>query len=237
MANEIVLALNDVAYAYGDTQTLANITLELRAGTITCLLGASGCGKSTLLKLCAGMLQPQSGTITGSLARPGPHIGYMQQQGGLLPWRTLTQNIALGPELLGRKVDYDAIDSLLVQLDLDGKQNLFPQQLSGGQQQRAVLAQQLILSPQLLLLDEPLSALDIVLRQDMAQLIKHHVAQRNIAALVVTHSPDEAFFLGDQIAIMAGKPAYIQKILHPDSDMTAATAFHVLLSHLQGAQA
>ncbi len=212
---------------------LHNIHLELNEGEITCLLGKSGCGKSTLLQLCAGLLLPQSGRIHSTIQRPGQYIGYMQQSGGLLPWRTIYQNIALGLELTNRPIDDDKITRLLEQLGLLDKKHVFPHELSGGQKQRVSLAQQLILEPKLLLLDEPLTALDVVLRQEIAQLIKDQIKQRGISALIITHSIDEAVFLADQVCILQNNPASIASSWRTSDKMSSEHLFTAIADTLR----
>jgi ABC-type nitrate/sulfonate/bicarbonate transport system ATPase subunit len=228
-----MLELRAIDFAYGAHEILRGITLELRAGEITCLLGRSGSGKTTLLQLCAGLLTPQSGVIESTLQRPGPQIGYMQQQNGLLPSCNVRDNIALGLKLLNRPVDTKSIDEVLAQVGLQDKGDMLPDQLSGGQQQRVALAQQLVLQPKLLLLDEPLGALDIVLRQELAQLIKDLVSTQNIAALVVTHQPDEALFLADYLCLLGGTPATLVKQWNVSRDFMPQTAFHEIVHSMQ----
>ncbi len=228
-----MLNLRAIDFAYGAHEILRDITLELRAGEITCLLGRSGSGKTTLLQLCAGLLTPQTGVIESDLQRPGPQIGYMQQQNGLLPFQSVRDNIALGLKLLNRPVDAAIINEVLAQVGLQGKGDILPDQLSGGQQQRVALAQQLVLKPKLLLLDEPLGALDIVLRQELAQLIKDLVKTQNIAALVVTHQPDEALFLADHLCLLGGAPATLVKHWDVSRDFTPQTAFHEIVRSMQ----
>lgn len=234
MGNDVV-TLRDVGFTYGGQDVLHNINLSLRAGEITCLLGQSGCGKTTLLQLCAGLLKPQTGTIESAFARPGPSISYMQQNGGLLPWRTVLENVALGPELLGQKPDKVKALQALGQVGLADKANILPEFLSGGQQQRVALARQLVMQPKLLLLDEPLGALDIVLRQNLAQLIKQIVKEQNIAALVVTHSPDEAIFLADHLFLLGGRPATVTQHWHIGDNLCPETAFHDVVKAMQEA--
>ncbi len=229
-----MVILDNVSFAYNENVVLQNINLALNPGEITCLLGQSGCGKTTLLQLCAGLLNPQTGKITSPFTRPGQAVGYMQQNGGLLPWRSTIDNIMLGMELLGQKPDRAKAQQALVQVGLKNKANEFPYALSGGQQQRVALARQLVMQPKLLLLDEPLGALDIVLRQELAQLIKNIVKAQNITALVVTHSPDEAIFLADHLCLLSENPATIKHHWRMGADLSTETAFYNVVAAMQG---
>jgi len=190
---------------------LQAISFSLYAGEILCLLGASGCGKSTLLKLLAGLDNSSSGVIHSAVSAPGPGIGYLPQGEKLLPWRSILGNISLAPELLGRaKAEcLREAEDLLVSVSLQDYRCSRPKDISGGMTQRALVARTLATKPKLLLLDEPLGQLDIIGRKEIAGVIKQYVQQSGAIAVVVTHSVEEAVFLGDKICILSKKPATV----------------------------
>lgn len=198
----------------GDTlNVIKDVSLGLDSGEVVCLLGASGCGKTTLLRMLAGLEMPDAGVIQSGIKRPGEKLGYMIQADGLLPWRTVCGNVSLGPELLGQdtKEAGRAAEILLREVGLEPFSGSYPHQISGGMRQRALLARMLATQPEVLLLDEPMSNLDIVARQEMAAIIKKYVRDRAAAALVVTHSVEEACFLADRILLITQSPAVIHE--------------------------
>ena len=191
---------------------LKNIDIDLRPGEIVCLLGPSGSGKTTLLQILSGMEKADKGTIHSEIECPGPRLGYMTQTDRLLPWRTIRDNIALGLELTGQR-DFARADALLIQVGLEGFAAHYPSQISGGMNQRALLARTLATDPEILLLDEPMSNLDIVARRQMAGILKNHVKEKKAAALVVTHSVEEAAFLADRVILITHSPAILHQEL------------------------
>ena len=206
-----MLRAQNLQKSFGDLAVISDLSLQLKEGEIIAILGASGCGKTTLLKLLLGSETADSGTIESSLKRPGPQIGYQAQANQLLPWRTVCSNVALGPELLGtdKSRARDKARQLLQQVGLNSLENSYPHDLSGGMLQRALLARTLALEPKLLLLDEPMSNLDIIARQDLGKAIRDYVKENNAAALIVTHSVEEACQIADHVMIISQKPATI----------------------------
>jgi NitT/TauT family transport system ATP-binding protein len=203
-----MLRIAALSYAYGIKQVLDNISLQLEAGRTLALVGPSGCGKTTLLHECAGLLAVQSGTLENSFARPA----MMFQQPRLLPWKTARDNITLGLKAAGvspveRRRLAQAM-GLAVGLDADALAQ-FPHQLSGGMQSRVALARALVLEPDLLLMDEPFSALDIGLKAQLHRLLLEQQAARRLAVLMITHDPMEAVRLADTVLIMTSAPGRI----------------------------
>ncbi|MGD9942095.1 MAG: ABC transporter ATP-binding protein [Burkholderiaceae bacterium] len=202
------LRVQGLSHAFGPVEVLRDIALEVPAGAIVALVGPSGCGKTTLLHLCAGLIERQQGTI----ANPFATAAVMFQQPRLLPWLTTRENIAIGLKALGR-----ARSERLALADAEGgamglsPQALaqYPRELSGGMQSRAALARALVLRPDLLLMDEPFSALDIGLKSQLHQLLLARQRSRRMAVLLITHDLVEAMRLADEVLVMAAEPGRI----------------------------
>ncbi len=202
------LAIRGLDHAYALRSVLEGIDLDLPAGRTVALVGPSGCGKTTLLHLCAGLLTVQNGTLANGFLRPA----VMFQQPRLLPWKTTRDNIALGLKALGvpageRRARAEAM-ARSVGLD-ELALGQFPNALSGGMQSRAALARALALGPDLLLMDEPFSALDIGLKAQLHRLLLDHQAEHGLAVLMITHDLMEAVRLADTILVMAADPGRI----------------------------
>lgn len=204
------IACRNLELSFAPTQpVLRQLSLDLPAGEITCLLGPSGCGKSTLLKCIAGLLQPQTGSIRFDDRPVKELIGRMSfvfQEPTLLPWRSVRSNVLLPLELQGRLGDPQCraqVDRFLEIVGLlSSDQRKFPSELSGGMKMRASLARALATDPDILLLDEPFAALDDVLRNRLNELLLELVAERPRTVVFVTHNIAEAIFLSQQIAII-----------------------------------
>lgn len=217
-----ILEMNHINYSYhtpeGETKALTDISFTLEPGEFTAIVGPSGCGKSTLLSLIAGLMKPESGQmyLNGSeLKENSSKIGYMLQHDHLLEWRTVRRNILLGAEInhvLTPAVRQRA-DELLEQYGLQRFSRSRPSQLSGGMRQRAALIRTLLLEPELLLLDEPFSALDyqtrLTVSDDIGQIIRHS----GKTALLVTHDLSEAVSLSDRVIVLTKRPARISRII------------------------
>jgi NitT/TauT family transport system ATP-binding protein len=197
-------------------EALRDIDLSLSQGEFGALIGPSGCGKSTLLRLVADIMPPTEGAITigglpPSRARKEHQIGFVFQDPTLLPWRTVLENIRLPLEVVGAKASPSSATPLdLINLvGLSGFEHAKPAQLSGGMQQRAAIARALVLSPQILLLDEPFGALDEISRHRMNLELLRIWAETRTTALMVTHSIQEAVFMADKIFVLAARPGRI----------------------------
>ena len=202
------LAIRGLAHAYALRSVLDGIDLDLPAGRVLALVGPSGCGKTTLLHLCAGLLTLQSGSLHSSYRQPA----VMFQQPRLLPWKTTLDNIALGLKAAGvpraERLARAGAMGRAVGLDTLAL-GQFPHALSGGMQSRAALARALALLPDLLLMDEPFSALDIGLKGQLHRMLLEHQAMHRVAVLMITHDLMEAVRLADTIAVMASDPGRI----------------------------
>jgi thiamine transport system ATP-binding protein len=207
----MALELDSITVRYGQTVAVSDVSLTVADGEVVALLGPSGCGKSTLLRTIAGLEKPSSGAVrwdAADLAGVPVHrrgFGLVFQDGQLFPHRTVAGNVAFGLRM--QKVERESRDkrvlSLLELVGLDGYATRRVTQLSGGEQQRVALARALAPSPRLLLLDEPLSALDRALREQLAVDLARLLREAATTALVVTHDHDEAFTLADRVAIMS----------------------------------
>ncbi len=201
---------------------LDNVDLTVRDGEFVCLVGPSGCGKTTLLRLLAGLDTADAGTssLAGkTLNGPSPEVGVVFQQSNLLPWFTVLQNVMLPLRVGGSSRDAGKIaeiHKLLEIAGLKGFENKYPYELSGGMQQRAAIVRALARDPKLLLMDEPFGALDALTRERMnAELQRIWLASKKTVVLI-THSIDEAIFLGDRVVVMSPRPGRIVRDLVVD---------------------
>lgn len=210
-----MLRIEGCTTGFGDSPLFDELSLELKLGEILAVVGPSGCGKSTLLHLAAGVHQPWKGTVSldGKALSPGDRrIGFVQQHYGLFPWFSVEKNVALGLRLRGveRSRRHDLVLGTLEELGLQEKGGRFPRELSGGERQRVALARTVAFSPELLLLDEPFSALDAFTREELQETLLALQNRQNRATLLVTHSLEEAVFLADRVGIMFGNPTQLR---------------------------
>ena len=185
---------------------------------MVCLLGPSGCGKTTLLRAVDGLIVPDDGEVTIGGRRvtgPRPDVAMVFQQFGLFPWKRLRQNVAYGLELRGRpRAEIErAVAHYTRLVGLAGFEQAYPYQLSGGMQQRAGLARALAVNPSILLMDEPFGSLDAQTRETLQEELSRILAREPKTVLFVTHSIDEAIFLGDRVVVMSSRPGRVREIL------------------------
>ena len=195
----------------GETLALSHLSFSLKQGDFVSIVGPSGCGKSTLLSIISGLIPPESGTV--NLA--GNHIGYMLQKDHLLEWRNVYRNIILGLEVQ-HSVTADTKEKaygLLKQYGLEQFANAKPSELSGGMRQRVALIRTLILEPDLLLLDEPFSALDYQTRLAVGDDIGQIIHKEKRTAILVTHDLAEAISLGDRVIVLTERPGSVKTIV------------------------
>ena len=199
------------------TQALDGITLSIDAGELVSLIGPSGCGKSTLLRLLAGLDQPNAGELWVGEERihgPSAERGLVFQDPNLFPWLNVRKNIQSG--LVARGLLHekrDEVDEFIRLVGLDSFAGAYPHHLSGGMAQRAALARALINHPKVLLLDEPLGALDAFTRMRMQDEVLRLWEARGTTMLLVTHDIDEAIYMSDRIVIMTPRPGRIERIM------------------------
>ena len=213
-----MLQASDATLVYrtrnGRITALDGVNLDVSRGAFVSVIGSSGCGKSTLLKLFAGLLRPSRGSVRidgAEIAGPNRRIGIAFQRPTLMPWKTVLQNVMVPAEAQGRdrKESRRHAETLLALVGLAGFASNFPRELSGGMQQRAGLARMLVHEPEVLLLDEPFSALDALTREELMVELQRLWLGNARTALFVTHSIAEAAFLSDRVVVMSPRPGRI----------------------------
>jgi NitT/TauT family transport system ATP-binding protein len=217
MHTDPALSLRDVSCTFiskddpGQRYTaVSDVTLTVGAGEFVSVVGPTGCGKSTLLNVAAGLLQPSTGTIDvfgQPLQGINTRAGYMFQAESLMPWRTALQNVMAGLEFRGVADAQPQAEEWLRRVGLGGFGDRFPHQLSGGMRKRTSLAQTLALDPDIILMDEPFSALDIQTRQLMENEVLELWAAKKKAVLFITHDLDEAIAMSDRVVVLSAGPA------------------------------
>ncbi len=213
------VGLREVGLRYytlaGEVEALRNVSLDVAPGEFVSIVGPSGCGKSTLLSLIAGIIAPTSGEVLidgRPVTGPTPACGYMLQHDHLFGWRTILQNVLLGPEIQGQ----DLAAARKRGLDLLGRYGLgdfvghYPHQLSGGMRQRAALARTLCTGPEVLLLDEPFSALDYQTRLAISDEIGLILREEGKTVILVTHDISEAISMTDRVIVLGRRPGHIK---------------------------
>jgi NitT/TauT family transport system ATP-binding protein len=204
------VSLDDVTMAFGDSVVSEDLNLEVDQHELVCIVGTSGGGKTTLLRAIGGLLAPRSGSISIDGRRvdgPDPSVALIFQHFGLFPWKTVRSNVEYGLRVQGRQPGDGLIDRLLSSMDLEDWATAYPYQLSGGMQQRVGIARAFAVEPEVLLMDEPFSALDAITREQLQlELLRLWREHTELTAVLVTHDIDEAMLLGDRVVVMAGRP-------------------------------
>lgn len=220
MADSVVLKLDNVSKSFAKvekdeiTHALSSISLEMKSGEFISLVGTSGCGKSTILRLIAGLITPTMGTLTVNdkeITEPAPDRGMVFQRPTLFPWLTVEKNIGFSLKMQNKlKGNEQRVDRMLDLIGLKDFKDDYPGQLSGGMAQRVALVRTLINEPPILLLDEPLGALDAFTRMNMQDEILSAWRGRNQLAVMVTHDVDEAIYMGTRVIVMEPSPGRIK---------------------------
>ncbi|MEM7291609.1 MAG: ABC transporter ATP-binding protein [Pseudomonadota bacterium] len=215
------LLIDDVSMTFelpdgGKVEALKNINLNIKEGELLSVLGPSGCGKTTLLNIVAGFLAPTAGVISLANDRvtgPSPERGMVFQKGALFEWMSVRKNVSFGPELKGmaRGEMNDKVDHLLDVVGLQDFKEKAIYELSGGMQQRVALARCLANEPDVILMDEPLGALDALTREKMQGLVLKLWKETGKTIILITHSVEEALLLGERLLVMAPRPGRIHK--------------------------
>jgi NitT/TauT family transport system ATP-binding protein len=210
------LAIANLNKTFGDLEALRGIDVKIERGEFISMVGPSGCGKTTFLRIVAGLEQATSGDVKldgRAVRKPGGDRGFVFQSDNLLPWRTVFANAMIGPEVAGRtgQAERKRTLDLLKLIGLEGFENYYPRQLSGGMRQRVNLARALAIDPEILLMDEPFSALDAQTREIMQTELLRIWEQGRKTVLFVTHQIDEAVFLSDRVLVLARRPGRLQE--------------------------
>ena len=214
-----IFEIKNLSFSYhtlnGETKVLSNISFSVNQGEFVSIVGPSGCGKSTLLSLISGMLNPEEGEV---IFQDGfrPKMGYMLQRDHLLNWRTIYQNTILGLEInkLMTLDNIEYVNNLITEYGLLEFKNKKPAELSGGMKQRVALIRTLALKPEILLLDEPFSALDFQTRLIVSKDISNIIKKEHKTAILITHDISEAIRLSDKIIVLSNRPATVKKIMN-----------------------
>lgn len=204
------LTFDNVSKRYNDLIVFENLTLNFEEGKCTSLLGPSGCGKTTILRLIAGLEKPNEGTL-----KVDGKVGVVSQENSLFPWLTVYENIVFG--LNHHKAIKESFGKLYIEkVGLKGYENYYPHQISGGMKQRTNLARTLITEPDILLLDEPLGALDYQTKLNMQKEVKEQI--EGITTILITHDSREAVTLSDKVTLLTNKPiSILEEINNPKS--------------------
>ncbi|MDA8184278.1 MAG: ABC transporter ATP-binding protein [Acidimicrobiales bacterium] len=215
-----ILEMRDVTLRFGEGRsggdagpaTIERVSLELGDNEFLTVLGPSGCGKTTLLRIVAGFEKATSGRVLfdgSEVKAPGSERVMVFQQPWLYPWLSVRKNVAFGLELQGGRVDWKRVDEMIDVVGLSGFSSYPPYRLSGGMQQRAALARALVMSPKILLMDEPFGALDAQTRQDLQEFLLSLWERLQVAVMFITHDVEEAILLGDRMLVMGTRPGCI----------------------------
>ena len=217
--NKVTLTLENVSKSFAKVETdevthaLDNVSVTMESGEFISLVGPSGCGKSTILRLVAGLIVPTLGKVAVNgkeIEGPSPNRGMVFQKPTLFPWLTVEDNIAFSLDVQGKlKGNEDKVQRMINVIGLDKFKNDYPGQLSGGMAQRVALVRSLINQPEILLLDEPLGALDAFTRMHMQDEILSIWSESKQLALMVTHDVDEAIYMGTRVLVMDANPGRI----------------------------
>ncbi|MBT0957588.1 ABC transporter ATP-binding protein [Alphaproteobacteria bacterium KMM 3653] len=215
------LLINDISMRFdlpdgGSVQALKNVTLDIKSGELMSVLGPSGCGKTTLLNIVAGFLAPTEGQIVLNeepVFGPGPERGMVFQQGALFEWMSVRDNVSFGPDMQGqsRSQSREKVEHLLDVVGLKDFKEKAVYELSGGMQQRVALARCLANEPDVILMDEPLGALDALTREKMQSLVLDLWKETGKTIILITHSVEEALLLGERLLVMAPRPGRVHK--------------------------
>ena len=216
---KVTLKLENVSKSFAKIETdevthaLTSVTTTMESGEFISLVGPSGCGKSTMLRLIAGLITPTTGKLTVNgeeIEKPAPDRGMMFQKATLFPWLTVKDNIAFSLKMQGKlKGNEEKVENMIKVIGLEGFREDYPAQLSGGMAQRVALVRSLINEPPILLLDEPLGALDAFTRMNMQDEILKIWQEKQQLAVMVTHDVDEAIYMGTRVLVMDAHPGRV----------------------------
>lgn len=245
----MTIEITDLSFTFLDSDekdisVFKSFSLSLENSKIIAIVGPSGCGKSTLLRLIAGLLEPDSGTVLvdenpANQRREEGYFGLVFQSSDLLPWRTVARNVRLPFELQGKAAEKKNVQQIISRVGLSSWIDSYPYQLSGGMQQRAALARALVAVPKVLLLDEPFSHLDELLRFELLFHVQNHAIINKTTAVLVTHDLSEAVIFADIVYVLSDRPvrnaARIEIPLQQPRSLDTANEnkFHELVSRVR----
>ena len=237
VAVDVTVAFAPATRGDEPTRALEGLSLDVAAGEIVALIGPNGCGKSTFLRVAAGLMRPTAGSVEldgDPIVEPDPRIGLVFQEPRLLPWRSVTENVAWPLELAGwsRGRITERIGELLALVGLEDAADRRPVQLSGGMRQRAAIARSIALAPEVLLLDEPFSALDALTRERFNLDLLGVQERTSTTVVIVTHSIPEAILVADRVLVLTPRPGRVAAEIRIDAPRprTLATADQALVS-------
>jgi len=219
-----IVEVRDISKRYdGSVQALLGVDLDVPRGQLTTLLGPSGCGKTTLLKIIGGLLHADSGTVRVSgrlVTGPGPERAFVFQDFALLPWASVRRNVAFGLELRGlAKAERDEIaHAYIAKVGLQGFEDRYPHELSGGMRQRVGLARALSVNAEVILMDEPFSAVDEQTRRQFQEDLLALLQGESKTVIFVTHSIEEAVYISDRIVLLSRRPGRVSRVIPVDLD-------------------
>ncbi|MDO5742240.1 ABC transporter ATP-binding protein [Vagococcus lutrae] len=222
--SDTIIEMNNVSVRYesnqNSVQAIEKVNMEIQKGEFVCLVGPSGCGKSTLLKTIAGYLQPTEGEVLmhgEAIQGPDWKRGVVFQSPTLYPWLTIEDNIRFGPTVrhLDEKIIEELTEKYLEEVGLADFSKNYPFELSGGMKQRVSLARVMINEPELMLMDEPFSALDAMTRKKMQDFLSDLWRKNHQTVLLITHDIEEALRLGTKVVVMSANPGRLVETFHP----------------------
>jgi NitT/TauT family transport system ATP-binding protein len=207
-----MLHVEHLKKSYGTVEAIGDVSFDVSAGELVCVVGPSGCGKTTLLKCISGLLEPTSGSVrvNGNLA-----LVFQEYSRSLFPWMTVRQNVAfpLRRKKMDKREARALVEQSLASVGLEGTLNRYPWQLSGGMQQRVAIARALAFKPQILLMDEPFASVDAQTRADLEDLVLQVRRDYDVTIVFVTHDIDESVYLSDRIVVLGPSPTSVQEVL------------------------
>ncbi len=219
----VLIQANNLSVEYERTRdksrliALQDFTLDIRAGEFITIVGPSGCGKSTFLNVVAGLQPPSAGEVMINgrpVLAPGPDRAMVFQDYGLMPWRTVQRNVEFGLEMRGQlnAETREKVQYYINMVGLSGFEQAYPRELSGGMRQRVGLARALAIEPQIMLMDEPFAAVDLITRELMQEELARIISTTGKTVIFITHSVDEAITLGDRLVVISARPGRVQAI-------------------------
>ncbi|MGB3407617.1 MAG: ABC transporter ATP-binding protein [Jannaschia sp.] len=231
------LTVDGLSHRYGDTDVLRDIALDIPSGRIVCIVGPSGCGKSTLLRMIGGLEQPTGGRVLQRGVPPAGSLNpltFVFQDFALLPWRTVSGNVSLVLEDHDIPDRVTRIGDVLSRTRLSDFAQALPRQLSGGMKQRVAIARALAVNPAVMLMDEPLSALDAQTRDLLLEDLIDLWQREGFTAVYVTHNLAEAVRLGHRVVVLSRRPGRIREVLEIDTPLGQRGAMEDVQAHLWG---